>query len=502
MKLISTVTFGALVIFMCASIKLHAQNQLTISGNRSIGSKLTVNLNRPDIEKVEWKYNGKVIETSGSSRKGVTVAGGHCTGSNPNQLTNPNGVFVDKDDNVWVADTRNFRIQKFTPGNRNGTTIGAELPNAPSFPVNLFVKPNGDLYVADFFEAKVKLLKKGGTEWINVAGQNNELDLVRGLWIDNNDNVFCTQYGFFFNGNFDILDGMVLKYPKNSSAFEIVAGHNGIGSALNQFSQPGSVMLDEDGAMYITDGTNDHGQQNARVLKWAQGAPEGVVVAGGNGEGDQANQCPSPAHAFVDKKGNVYVSNYTTFKVTKWKPGGKTGEIVAGGNGFGDAANQLSYPQGIFVKGKYLFVVDSYNERVQRFDLSEPNHYTHFKPRHPGKYTAAVTLADGSVLESNVITIESNKQTPVPGTINKNRAIAYPNPSNNTVTVDFTSEKNGRYIVELSDLTGRVLSSREINAGQGANRTLVSISQFAKGTYFIKLIKPNGTKESMQIIKE
>jgi len=500
MKQFFMLVLYGLIISMGTYTKVRAQKQFTISNNPGTGKMLTLNTGGASIEKVEWKYNGKVIETSGSSRKGVTVAGGHCTGSNPNQLTNPNGVFVDKDDNIWVADTRNFRIQKFTPGNRNGITIGAEFPNAPSFPVALFIKPNGDVYVADFFEGKIKLLRNGGSEWINVAGQNNELDLVRGLWVDDDDNVFCSQYGFFFNGTFN-LDGIILKYPPNSSAFEIVAGHNGIGAELNQFSQPGSVMLDDDGNMFITDGDNDHGQQNARVLKWAQGAPEGEIAAGGNGQGEAPNQCPSPAHAFVDKKGNVYVSNYQSFKVTKWKPGGTTGEIVAGGNGFGDEADQLSYPQGIFVKGKYLYVVDSYNERVQRFDLNEPDHKKPFNPRHPGNYSASVTLENGAVIETNVITVTDNSK-PVPGTINKHKAIAFPNPTNNSITVDYFAEKSSRYVIQLMDLTGRLLSSKQANAVQGSNRTSINVAPFVRGTYLINLIKPDGTKESIQVIKE
>lgn len=501
MKKFTLQAVGLMLVCFAALGHLYSQKQLIISGDNKIGSKLTLSINRDDVEKLQWNYNGKPIETSGCSRKGVTVAGGNCTGSNPNQLTNPNGVFVDKDDNVWVADTRNFRVQKFTPGNRNGVTIGADLPNAPSFPVNLFIGNNGDVYVADFFEGKVKLLKKGGVEWINVAGQNNELDLVRGVWVDKDENVFLTQYGFYFNGTFN-LDGIILKYPKNSSAFEIVGGHNGIGTALNQFSQPGSIMLNDNNDMFITDGANDHGQLNARVLKWVPGAPEGVIVAGGNGEGDAPNQCPSPAHAFADKKGNVYVSNYTTHKITKWKPGGKTGEIVAGGNGMGNEPDQLAYPQGIFLKGRYLYVVDSYNERVQRFDLEEKNRHKYFRPRHPGKYSASATLADGSVIESNIITISSDEKPGKPSDLRKGKIVAYPNPSKNTVTVDFSSDMNARYTIELTDVTGRTLLRKEVAARRGSNQQVLNVSAYANGIYIIKLNKPDGTKESVQINKK
>src|SRR5689334_7130792 len=140
MKPITTIIQGVVLTLFCATTSVYAQEQLKFVEIPGKGKTLTTNFNRPDVVSVSWKIDGQTVHTSGCGNLGVTVAGGHCAGSAPNQLNNPNGVFVDKDDNVWVADTRNFRIQKFTPGNRNGVTIGAELPNAPSFPVNLFVK--------------------------------------------------------------------------------------------------------------------------------------------------------------------------------------------------------------------------------------------------------------------------------------------------------------------------------------------------------------------------
>src|SRR5215831_1796616 len=161
MKQISLFTISIFLICVCA--KSHAQNSVKISGNTCAGSILTANINGIAPEKIEWRVNGKPIAESGSARQGVTVAGGNGAGYGANQLNDPNGVFVDKDDNVWVADTRNGRVQKFTPGNPNGETIGGNLPNHPTFPVNVFVcNRDGAVYVADYFEGKVKRLAKDG----------------------------------------------------------------------------------------------------------------------------------------------------------------------------------------------------------------------------------------------------------------------------------------------------------------------------------------------------
>lgn len=498
MKHITTLILGVLSILITGTNIAFSQGELKLLNNTDKGRLLTAKFPRPDLVSVSWKVDGHTVYTSGCSNNGITVAGGRCQGSNADQLNNPNGVFVDKDDNIWVSDASNGRLQKFAKGSRDGVTIGAELPNAPTFPVNSFVNKNGDVYVADYFAGKVKLLKNGGVEWINVAGQNNELDLVRGVWVDKSGNVYCTQYGFFFNGIFE-LDGMVLKYPPNSSAFEIVAGHNGIGSALNQFSQPTSVMLDDYGNIYVADGTNDHGLQNARVMKWAPGATEGVIVAGGNGEGEAPNQCPTPVHASVSEKGEVYVSNFVSAKVTKWKKNSKTGQIVAGGNGAGDAPDQLNFPFGLHIKDDFLYVVDVANHRVQRFDLRKGHNPKDYKPRHPGSYTATAVFEDGSTLETNSVIVAPDNNT-VNTIRGKSKMAAYPNPANNTITLSYTTEKAGRHFIELSDLSGKMLLRKEVNVAAGTHTQNFNLSQYAKGTYFINLIKPGNIKESIKIV--
>jgi hypothetical protein len=144
-----TLIIGALSMLMCTTTSSYPQATLKLSNNSGKGRLLTANFTRSDVVSVAWKANGKVIFTSGSSAIGVTVAGGRCQGSAPDQLNNPNGVFVDKDNNIWVADASNGRVQKFANGSRDASTFGAEFPNAPSFPVNVFVNKNGDVYVAD-----------------------------------------------------------------------------------------------------------------------------------------------------------------------------------------------------------------------------------------------------------------------------------------------------------------------------------------------------------------
>ena len=53
----------------------------------------------------------------------ITVAGTGVSGSAPDQLRSPAGIYIDRQLNLYVADMNNDRIQKFSYGQRNGTTV-------------------------------------------------------------------------------------------------------------------------------------------------------------------------------------------------------------------------------------------------------------------------------------------------------------------------------------------------------------------------------------------
>lgn len=69
-----------------------------------------------------------------------------------------------------------------------------------------------------------------------------------------------------------------------------------------------------------------------------------------------------------DGAGNIYVSDYENSRVLRWRAGTGLVQIVAGGNGNGNAANQLFFPQGIAVDTQEnLYIVDMVNSRLQKW---------------------------------------------------------------------------------------------------------------------------------------
>ncbi|CAF1246209.1 unnamed protein product [Adineta steineri] len=144
----------------------------------------------------------------------------------------------------------------------------------------------------------------------------------------------------------------------------IVAGGNGKGDQLNQFNFPTFIFVDEDQSVYVSD-TSNH-----RVMKWRKDATEGIVVAGGNGQGENLNQLSSPHGVIVDDLGQIYVADCWNDRVMRWCEGKAEGEIIVGGNGLGYRSNQLNRPRGLFFDDeKNLYVADFSNHRIEKFEI-------------------------------------------------------------------------------------------------------------------------------------
>ena len=72
--------------------------------------------------------------------------------------------------------------------------------------------------------------------------------------------------------------------------------------------------MDKAGNVFVAD------TYNHRVQKWAPGAIKGYTVAGGHGQGSNANQLNAPCAVFVDHIGNIYVADTMNHRVQRWQP--------------------------------------------------------------------------------------------------------------------------------------------------------------------------------------
>ena len=102
----------------------------------------------------------QIVSKSIQSRLNVwsIVAGTGTAGSTSTTLYNPRGIFVDINLNLYVADYNNNRIQKFSFGQLNGTTVaGATAPGTITLfgPTGLALDGDGYLFIVDTWNHRV-----------------------------------------------------------------------------------------------------------------------------------------------------------------------------------------------------------------------------------------------------------------------------------------------------------------------------------------------------------
>ena len=130
------------------------------------------------------------------------VAGIDCSGSTSNMLSNPSGIFVHLNFSLFVADTYNHRIQHFSPGLMNATTVaGSGAPGTVtlSHPRSVLLDGNGYLFIVDTNNHRIIGSGPDGFRCVaactNAAGSaSNELSAPTSMSFDSDGNIWVADY--------------------------------------------------------------------------------------------------------------------------------------------------------------------------------------------------------------------------------------------------------------------------------------------------------------------
>ncbi len=121
------------------------------------------------------------------------------SGSNPGEFSRPYGIAVDAKLNVYVADSNNDRIQIRNPSSGQWRVLGAGVGGLGVFntPMDVAVDSVGNLYVADLYPNRVQKYSTGGVWSVFVAeGSMAGYTLFpRGLMVNSADNLLLSDDG-------------------------------------------------------------------------------------------------------------------------------------------------------------------------------------------------------------------------------------------------------------------------------------------------------------------
>lgn len=378
---------------------------IEIAGNNCLGTILTAKKSSGStLSELRWYNYGNIVFVAGTittSNSVSIVAGGRGSGSAANQFGFPaGGIAIDKDSNIYVADTKNNRIQKWAPGATSGITVAGgkgqgSSPNQLSSPQDVFVDTIGNLYIADMGNHRIQKWIPGAVEGTTVAGGfgagsgPKQLQNPSGVYVDANGYVYIA----------DKYNYRIQRWAPGAAKGITVAGGTP-GTAANQFSLPVDVYVDKAKNIYVADAASDKSIHH-RIQKWAKGATSGVTIAGGNGVGDAANQFNYITALTLDAKGNLYVADAGNRRVTKWTPGATSGVTVAGGYGNGQDLQQLHFTTGVCIAlNKDILVFDAGTYAVKKFIPTFGIVENKYTPQQPGSYKVEARFENGCTVTS------------------------------------------------------------------------------------------------------
>ncbi|CAF0796637.1 unnamed protein product [Adineta steineri] len=337
-------------------------NEINLKYLRNQLMKMNQELNDPSNMSIQHESQSFINEISIVSlekpkfkkwiQNAITVAAGNGQGQELNQLNRPGGIFIDKNKKIFIADSFNHRIIGWKCDAKEGQIIAGG--NGEGDRMNQLNCPIDVIFDQQNHSIIIAdYVNRRVIQWLNQKQQ---------ILIDNIDcwGLAIDKHRFLYIS--DLVKNEVRRWKMGEYYNEgiIVAGGNGQGNQNNQFNYPSFIFVDEEQSVYVSD------RGNNRVMKWRKDAKEGRIVAGGNGQGRNRNQLSSPAGLIVDDLGHIYVADYWNHRIMRWCEGKEEGEIIVGGNGKGNQSNQLYGPMGLsFDDERNLYVADYFNRRIE-----------------------------------------------------------------------------------------------------------------------------------------
>ncbi|MBN2678203.1 MAG: glycosyltransferase family 39 protein [Anaerolineaceae bacterium] len=325
---------------------------------------------RKDIVNSLWPYGVKAVaepavidpyEQGQTDIKADIIFGQ--SGSLPGEFNAPRAIAVAPDDSLYIADTNNNRVQHLSISgeviNTWGSFADSTVSDAPggtfNNPWGIAVGPDGSVYVADTWNYRIQKFTSTGrflTMW-GFSGQAEQPDAYwgpRAVAVDVDGRVYVVDTG----------NKRVVVYDANGV---YITQFGSSGYEAGQFDEPVGISIDRIGRVYIADTWNqriqafdldDTGMMFTPVAKWDVSAWYGQSL-------------DNKPYLSLDDFGHLFVTDPDGFRVIEFTT---SGEFIRYWGDYGTADNTFGMPAGIAVDGSGgIWVSDAGNNRIMHFTL-------------------------------------------------------------------------------------------------------------------------------------
>ena len=284
-------------------------------------------------------------------------------GTGNGQLDYPEGVAVDSSGDVYVADSDNDRIQKFSA---DGTYLAkwGRLGSSNgrfNWPSALAFDASDNLFVADTDNNRIQKFTSAGTYLSKWGGYGT------------GDGFFNAPAGIAVaapDGSIYVSDRGNHRIQKFTAAGVFVTKWGIYGTGNGEFKYPEGIGVDGSGNVYVMDSLGNRVQKfnsaGTYLTKWSSGFNDAEGLA-------------------VDSAGNVFVADMKNHRIQKFT---SAGAFLTRWGAYGASDGSFKYPRGVAVSSNgFVYVADTLNDRVQKF---------HDDPARFDKPTGSVLINSGA----------------------------------------------------------------------------------------------------------
>lgn len=285
------------------------------------------------------------------------------SGSNPGELSAPRGIDIGPDGYIYVADSGNNRIQKFSPTGEFVASFGSyasilesEAPGGTmSQPWDVAVSEDGSIFVADTFNHRIQKLNADG-KFIKMWGifaQGSDAESMwgpRAIEIDHNGNLLVTDTG----------NKRVLVFDQD---LNFITQFGGAGFEAGEFDEPVGIAVSPDGKVVVADTWNRRVQifqADESGLNYTQiGAFDVEAWFGGGIE--------NKPYITVSPQNTIIISDPESGRLLEFA---LDGTFLSGWEGLSLSSDTYSQPYGLdFDSENNLWVSDAASNMILRFDF-------------------------------------------------------------------------------------------------------------------------------------
>ena len=329
---------------------------------------------RQDVASQIWNYGvapaAAEVQQDPTEDKYVLLSADNVISSLANEplpMNAPRSLDVAKDGTLYLADSRNHRILHL---DTDGTVIdqwgifadGVSQPvgdGTMNEPWGVAVGPDGSVYVTDTWNHRIEKFTADGefiTAW-GVFGQGETPSSFygpRGLAVDSKGRVYVTDTG----------NKRIVVFDKDGN---FITEFGSGGFEAGQFDEPVGVAVDKNGTVYVVDTWNQRVQTFTPIE--TETSLSFVPTNQWDVFGWFGQSLDNKPFIAVNDELHVFITDPDGYRVMEFDP---NGVLLKTWGDFGDNASSFGLPSGITIDNDGgIWVSDSVNNRLMRFTLPD-----------------------------------------------------------------------------------------------------------------------------------